>query len=141
LPKWFSVLHAKYRTPVNSILFMGGVALAASTAVLIGARSQEAFALLQIWSWTFYGLAYLALFSIPLFSAKEKCLRPRFWMRAGAATAFAVTLLFVLLSVLPVVSVASVWMYSLKIAVVVLAANFAGWMIYRAGGRAGRTIG
>jgi len=141
LPNWFSVLHAKYRTPVNSILFMGGVALAASTAVLIGARSQEAFALLQIWSWTFYGLAYLALFSIPLFAAKDKGLRPRFWMRAGAATAFAVTLLFVLLSVLPVVSVASVWMYSLKIAVVVLAANFAGWMIYRAGGRAAHTSG
>jgi amino acid transporter len=141
LPKWFAVLHAKYRTPVNSILFMGGVALAASTAVLIGARNQEAFVLLQIWSWTFYGLAYLTMFAIPLFSAKEKGIRPGLWLRVGAATAFAVTLLFVLLSVLPVVPVASVWKYSLKISVVVLTANLAGWMIYRAGTRAAGATG
>lgn len=133
LPRWFTVLHAKYRTPVNSILFMGGVALAASTAVLVGARNQEAFSLLQIWAWTFYGMAYLALFAIPLFSAKAKGLRPGLWLRMGAAAAFAVTLLFVLLSVSPVIEVASVWIYSLKIALVVLGANFVGWMIYRAG--------
>ncbi len=132
LPHWFSVLHKKYRTPVNSILFMGGAALAASIAVLIGARNQESFALLQIWSWTFYGFAYLVLFAIPLFSAKEKGIRPGAWLRAGAGAAFAVTLLFVLLSVLPVVPVASVWKYSLKIALVVLAANSLGWIIYRA---------
>ena len=131
LPDWFSVLHAKYRTPVNSILFMGGVALAASTAVLIGAKSQEAFVLLQIWSWSFYGLAYLALFAIPLFAAKEKGIRPHTWLRAGAATGFAVIFLFLILAVLPIVPVASVWKYSLKIALVVIAANLAGWMIYR----------
>jgi glutamate:GABA antiporter len=135
LPSWFTVLHAKYRTPVNSILFMGGVALAASTAVLAGVRNQEAFTLLQIWTWTFYGLAYLALFAIPLFSSKEKGIRPRPWLRTGAAAAFVVTLLFVLLSVLPVIPVASVWKYSLKIALVVLGANLLGWMIYRAGQR------
>jgi amino acid transporter len=133
LPPWFTVLHAKYRTPVNSILFMGGVALAASTAVLIGARNQEAFSLLQIWAWTFYGMAYLALFAIPLFSPKAKGLRPGLWLRIGAAAAFAVTLLFVLLSVSPVIEVASVWKYSLKIALVVLGANSVGWMIYHAG--------
>ncbi|MGB6474284.1 MAG: APC family permease [Candidatus Sulfotelmatobacter sp.] len=133
LPRWFTVLHSKYRTPVNSILFMGGVALAASTAVLIGARNQEAFSLLQIWAWTFYGMAYLALFAIPLFSPKAKGLRPGLWLRIGAAAAFAVTLLFVLLSVSPVIEVASVWKYSLKIALVVLGANSVGWMIYRAG--------
>jgi len=41
--------------------------------------------------------------------------------------------LFVLLSVSPVIEVASVWKYSLKIALVVLGANFIGWTIYRAG--------
>jgi amino acid transporter len=133
LPRWFTVLHAKYRTPVNSILFMGGVALAASTAVLIGARNQEAFSLLQIWAWTFYGMAYLALFAIPLFSPKAKGIRPGLGLRIGAAAAFTVTLLFVLLSVSPVIEVASVWKYSLKIALVVLGANLAGWTIYRVG--------
>jgi hypothetical protein len=44
-----------------------------------------------------------------------------------------VTLLFVLLSVSPVIEVASVWRYSLEISLVVLGANSVGWMIYRAG--------
>jgi amino acid transporter len=61
LPEWFTRLHQKYKTPVNSILFMGAVSLAASVAVLFGAGNQEAFATLQIWTWTFYGFAYLVM--------------------------------------------------------------------------------
>jgi len=133
LPAWFTRLHPKYRTPVNSTLFMGGVALVASMAVLIGAGSQESFVLLQIWAWTFYGFAYLAKFAIPLFSAKEKGLRPGTWLRIGAASGFLVTLLFICLSVLPVIPVASVSRYAMKIALVVIGANALGWMIYRAG--------
>lgn len=133
LPQWFTRLHPKYRTPVNSILFMGAVALAASIAVLIGTGSQESFVLLQIWAWTFYGLAYLAKFAIPLFAAKEKGLRPGGWLRLGAASGFLVTLLFVVLSVQPVIPVASKVGYSLKVAGFVVGANILGWMIYRAG--------
>ena len=135
LPKWFSVLHAKHRTPVNSILFMGGVALAASVAVLFGAGNQESFALLQTWGWTFYGLAYLTMFAIPLFSAKDKGLRPRLWLQLGCASGFLVTLLFVVLSVVPVIPVQSLWKYWVKVILVVVAANWFGWMIYRAGQR------
>jgi amino acid transporter len=140
LPQWFTRLHPKYRTPVNSILFMGGVALAASIAVLIGTGSQESFVLLQIWAWTFYGLAYLAKFAIPLFSAKEKGLRPGGWLRLGAASGFLVTLLFVVLSVQPVIPVASKLGYSLKVAGFVVGANFLGWMIYRAGQQKGAKV-
>lgn len=133
LPRWFTVLHPKYSTPVNSILFMGGIALVASAGVLIGAGNQEAFVLLQIWSWTFYGLAYLAMFAIPLFAGKGKGIRPALWLRVLAACGLGVTLLFVLLSVFPIVDVASKWGYSAKIAGVVLGANMLGWVIYRAG--------
>jgi glutamate:GABA antiporter len=135
LSKWFTVLHPKYRTPVNSILFMGGIALAASTAVLIGAGNQEAFVLLQIWSWTFYGLAYLALFAIPLFSAKAKGIRPGAWLRFGSACGFSVMLIFLALSIFPIIDVESKWAYSFKIVVVVIGANLVGWAIYRAGQR------
>jgi amino acid transporter len=133
LPAWFTRLHPKYRTPTNSTLFMGGVALAASIAVLIGAGSQESFVLLQIWAWTFYGFAYLAKFAIPIFSAKEKGLRPGLWLRIAAASGFLMTLLFVSLSVLPVIPVASASTYAMKIALVVLGANLVGWIIYRVG--------
>jgi len=135
LPRWFAILHPKYRTPVNSILFMGGIALAASAGVLIGAGNQEAFVLLQIWSWTFYGLAYLAMFAIPLFAAKAKGIRPALWLRVLAAFGLLVTLIFVALSIFPIVDVASKWGYSAKIAGVVLGANLLGWAIYRAGQR------
>ena len=133
LPPWFTRLHAKYRTPVNSTLFMGGVALAASMAVLVGAGSQESFVLLQIWAWTFYGLAYLAKFAIPLISAKEKGLRPGRWLQIAAASGFLMTLLFVGLSVTPVIPVASKVGYFLKVLLVIVGANILGWMIYRAG--------
>lgn len=136
LPRWFSKLHPQYRTPVNSILFMGAVAFASSVAVLIGSGSQESFILLQTWTWTFYGLAYLVKFAIPLVSAKEKGLRPAPWLQLGAATGFLVTLLFVLLSVQPVIPVASKLIYLLKVVVVVVGANLLGWTIYRTGQRA-----
>lgn len=133
LPRWFTALHPRYRTPVNSILFMGGVALVASTAVLFGAGSQEAFALLQIWSWTFYGLAYLTMFAIPLFARRRTGIRPGVWLRIGAASGMTVTASFVLLAVFPIVDVTSRLAYSLKVVLVVLGVNLMGWMIYRAG--------
>jgi amino acid transporter len=135
LPAWFSGLHARYKTPVNSILFLGGATLAASVAALIGVGEQEAYELLLTWGFTFYGIAYLALFAIPLLAAKATGIRPRFALRVAAASGFVVTLLFVALSIFPIIHVESESRYSLKIAGVVVGANLLGWMIYRAGQR------
>jgi amino acid transporter len=135
LPSWFSRLHARYKTPVNSILFLGGATLAASIAALIGVGEQEAYELLLTWGFTFYGAAYLALFAIPLLAPKATGIRPGLALRVAAMSGFLVTLLFVALSIFPVIDVASSWRYSAKIAVVVLGANLIGWMIYRAGQR------
>ena len=131
----------------TSILFVGAVALVASIAASVGAGNQEAFVLLQIWSWTFYGLAYLAMFAIPLFRRKmaveEKSVdrsipntgttRPRAWLRLLALSGFLITLLFVALSIFPIVDVTSRFAYSMKIVLVVLGANLIGWLVYRAG--------
>jgi amino acid transporter len=135
LPAWFSRLHTRYKTPVNSILFLGGATLAASVAALIGVGEQEAYELLLTWGFTFYGVAYLALFAIPLLAPKASGIRPGLALRVAAASGFLVTALFVALSIFPVIDVPSSWRYSLKIAVVVLGANLIGWMIYRAGGQ------
>jgi hypothetical protein len=43
------------------------------------------------------------------------------------------TLLYVVLSIFPIVDMQSLWGYSLKIAGGVLGANALGWAIYRAG--------
>lgn len=133
LPSWFSHLHARYKTPMNSILFLGGATLAASIAALIGVGEQEAYELLLTWGFTFYGIAYVALFAIPLFSSKQRGIRPSVALRVAAGSGLLVTMLFVGLSIFPVIDVASSWRYSVKIAAVVLGANILGWMIYRAG--------
>jgi glutamate:GABA antiporter len=131
LPKWFTRLHPKHRTPVNSILFLGAVTLVASTAVLIGVGQQEAFELLQIWGFTFYAIAYLALFAIPLLAARSTAFRSPPWLRILALSGFLLTLLFVLLSVFPIIRVESEAAYTLKTIAVLLSANFGGLLLYR----------
>jgi ABC-type transport system involved in cytochrome c biogenesis permease subunit len=91
-------------------------------------------------AFTFYAVAYLALFAIPFLSRKDRRLRPRFWLRLTAVSGFLMTLLYVVLSISPIVDVESSWGYSLKICTVVLGANFLGWAIYRAGRRNGRRV-
>ena len=53
LPAWFTRLHPKYKTPVNSIFFAGAVAMAVSIVVLIGIGEQEAFELLLVLAFAF----------------------------------------------------------------------------------------
>ena len=135
LPEWFSRLHRVYKTPVNSILLVAAATLAASVAALIGVGPQEAYELLLTWGFTFYALAYLALFAIPFLSPKGRGLRPGLWLQLAAVSGFLMTLLYVVLSVFPIIDVDSSSRYSLKVAAVVLGANLLGWMIYRAGQR------
>jgi len=135
VPEWFSRLNPRYRTPVNSVMFLGAATVVVAGAALIGVGPQEAYELLLTWSFTFYGIAYLALFAIPIFSPKERGLRPPLWIRLAAASGLLVTLLFVALSIFPIIDVDNSWRYSLKIAGAVFVANLLGWMIYRAGQR------
>jgi amino acid transporter len=135
LPEWFSRLHPRYKTPINSVLFLGAATLVVALTALIGVGQQESYELLLTWSFTFYGIAYLALFAIPIFSPKTRGLRPPLWVRLAAASGLLVTLLFVVLSIFPVIDVDNSWRYSLKIAGVVMGANLLGWMVYRAGQR------
>jgi glutamate:GABA antiporter len=131
LPDWFAKLHPKYKTPVNSILFIGGVAFAAALAALIGAGAEEAYELLLTGSFTFYGLAYLAMFAIPLFARKESGLRPGVWLRLAAGCGFLVTLLFVVLSAIPIIDVRNAGLYALKTLGVLVGANALGLFLYR----------
>lgn len=135
LPEWFTRLHAKYKTPVNSILLLGGITMATGVVVLAGVGDQEAFVLLQTWGFTFYGLAYLALFAIPLFARKALGIRPALWLRIAAVSGFVVTLLFVLLSISPIISVKSESAYAVKTAAVLIGSNALGLVLYRLGSR------
>jgi len=58
-------------------------------------------ALALIYDMLYQGVAAGALFAIPIFSRKERGLRPRLWVRVAAASGLLATLLFVALSILP----------------------------------------
>jgi amino acid transporter len=135
LPEWFSRLHPRYKTPFNSVLFLGAATLVVALLALLGVGHEESYELLLTWSFTFYGIAYLALFAIPIFSRKERGLRPGGWVRMAAVSGLLVTLVFVLLSVFPIINVGSSLRYSLKIAGVVLGANIVGWVVLRTGSK------
>jgi len=130
LPQWFTGLHPKYKTPINSILFIAGVTFAASVGVLIGVNEQEAFSLVQIWAFTLYGLAYLVMFAIPLVGNRKLPVKPRIWLRVAAASGFMVTLLFVALSIFPVIDVPHPASYAWKTVAVVVGANILGGVFY-----------
>ena len=130
LPAWFTRLHPKYRTPVNSIFFGAGVAIAAAVAVLIGVGEQEAFELLLVVAFAFYATAYLALFAIPLLARHKLGFECGLLLRIGAASGFVITLLYIVLSVFPIVDVQSSWEYSAKTAGGIIGANLLGIAIY-----------
>jgi hypothetical protein len=84
-------------------------------------------------AFAFYATAYLALFAIPLLARKEMRIRPALWLCIGAVSGLLVTLLYILLSVFPIVDVRSSWEYSAKTAIGLLGANAMGIVVYRWG--------
>jgi amino acid transporter len=130
LPKWFTRLHPRSRTPVNSILVVGAVTLVLALGSLIGTGTQEAFQLLENAGGIMYAMAYVALFSIPLFGARRIGWQPPLWLKIASASGLAVTILYSILSVFPIIDVASWQMFALKVGGVVVGANVLGAGLY-----------
>src|SRR5881409_2473261 len=93
LPAWFTRLHARYQTPVNSIVLVGAAALAFGLLGISGVGMQEAFQLLDNAAGIFYALTYVVLFAIPLFAAGRIGLRAPLWLRVASASGVLVSLL------------------------------------------------
>ncbi|MFP5265454.1 MAG: APC family permease [Blastocatellia bacterium] len=135
LPEWFTRLHPRYRTPVNSVLFVGAVTLAIGLAGLIGVGEQEAFQLLWNASGIFYALTYLVMFAIPLAGLRQAGARAPLWLKGAAGSGFLMTLLYVALSVFPIVKVESQGAFAAKIIAVIVGANMIGATIFLFAGR------
>jgi glutamate:GABA antiporter len=135
LPSWFTKLHPRYRTPVNSILFVGLVAMAFGAAGIAGVGEQEAFQLLENAAGIFYGIAYLVMFAIPIIGLREAERRPSMFLRIAAGSGFAVTGLYVVLSIFPIIDVASWMAFATKISTVVIGLNVVGAALYYAARR------
>ena len=129
LPSWFTKLHAKHKTPVNSILFVGGATLAMGVVGLIGVGKQEAFQLLWNASAVFYALTYLVMFAIPLIGLRNSNLRPPLWLKIAALSGFLMTLLDVGLSIVPIIQVESRLTFAVKIGGLIVITNLIGLAI------------
>ncbi|MEI6245266.1 MAG: APC family permease, partial [Acidobacteriota bacterium] len=126
LPAWFSRLHAKYQTPVNSILLVGACSFGLSMLSNIGVGQAEAFQLLFNAGGMFYALTYVVMFAIPIFGLRGVTPRPPLWLRIASASGLVMTLLYIGLSVFPIIKVASVAVFALKITTVIVAMNLIG---------------
>jgi glutamate:GABA antiporter len=127
LPAWFTRLHPRYRTPTNSILFVGAITLALSLAGQVGVGLQEAFQLLENVSGILYGFTYLALFAIPLVG---RSWRAPLWLKIVSASGFAVTALYCALSIFPIIDVESASTFTIKIVVALVIAELIGIGLY-----------
>jgi glutamate:GABA antiporter len=130
LPTWFARLHARYHTPVNSILFVGAVTLVFSLASLIGVKEQEAFQLQDNAANVFYALIYMVLFAIPLVASKRFGVRAPLWLKVAAASGFVVSVIAAFFTIFPIIDVESRFWFAAKIIAVVVGANALGAAVY-----------
>ncbi len=92
LPVWFSRLHPRYKTPINSIIFVGTITLVIAIASQIGAGIQEAFQLVDNAANVFYGIVYFMMFAIPIFGAATIRAGAPIWLRFAAVCGLVVSL-------------------------------------------------
>jgi glutamate:GABA antiporter len=130
LPAWFTKLHAKRRTPVNSILFVGAMILAMGLAGIAGVGEQEAYQLLQNAAGSFYAITYLVMFAIPIIGLRGVQPRPSLWLKIASGSGFLMTLLYVVVSVFPIVQVKNGLSFMVKVGGVIIAANIVGAVIF-----------
>lgn len=134
IPAWFSRLHPRYRTPVNSVLFIGVCAVAFAAASLANVGEQEAFQLLGNAAGILYGFSYLVLFAIPLVGLRGQ--RAPLAIRVVAVFGAATTALYMVLSVSPIVAVESRAAFAVKVGGTVLVTFAIGVALYHRGKRA-----
>ena len=130
LPPWFSQLHPKYRTPVNSIMLVGVLSLGIALLSLIGVGQAEAFQLIWNAGGMFYALTYIVMFAIPIFGLRGVSTRPALWLKVASWSGLLMTVLYVALSIFPIIQVASVATFAFKISLVIVVANAIGIGLY-----------
>ncbi|HKU77725.1 MAG TPA: APC family permease [Pyrinomonadaceae bacterium] len=130
LPAWFSRLHSRYKTPINSILFVGIVTVVIAFASLTGVHAHEAFQLIDNAGGVFYALTYLVLFAIPLFGMKALGVKAPWWLKIACASGFIVTLIYIRFAIAPITEVENLQAFALKIVATVVIANAVGLGIY-----------
>ena len=135
LPAWFTRLHPNYKTPINSILFVGAVTLVLGLLSLTGVGVQEAFQLLDNAGGVFYAATYCVLFAIPIVGMKGFGVRAPWWLQVACASGFIASVVYMCFTIVPIINVTSRLTFALKIIATVVLANAVGVTIYTLGKR------
>ncbi|MBO0695922.1 MAG: APC family permease [Verrucomicrobia bacterium] len=130
LPSWFSRLHPRYKTPINSIMFVGAITLVIAVSSQIGAGLQEAFQLVDNAANVFYGIVYTVMFAIPIAGAAAVRTGARMWLRLAAGCGLVVCLLAIFFTIYPIIDVPNRLVFAAKIIAVTLLANLIGITIF-----------
>jgi hypothetical protein len=101
-----------------------------SIAGLIGVGKQEAFQLLWNASGLFYALTYVALFAIPIFGLRNANTAVPIWLKIAALSGLLMTLLYISLSLVPIINVESRLSFGLKVGSLIVIANAIGFTIF-----------
>jgi ABC-type multidrug transport system permease subunit len=81
-------------------------------------------------SGAFYALTYLAMFALPVLASARLGGRPPRALVVAAVSGFLMTLLYLVLSVVPIVGVVSRWAFAARIIVTLALANLVGAALY-----------
>jgi amino acid transporter len=138
-PVWFTRLHPRFRTPVNSLVVIVGIAVLFSLVTSAGAGTQEAFQLANTSSNTCFSVYYLLMFLVPLVIGARRYWkggpRPGAIVRVACVCGIGITLLTTVFNVFPIIDVPSPWMFGLKVAATAMLINWVGAMVYWRGAR------
>jgi len=133
VPQWFTRLHPRWRTPVNSIVFVAVLVMLFILLSMLGVEEQEASQLLANASIVLYAITYVSLFALPVFGRGIlRTALPR-WLKAVSMAGLLASLVSLFIAVYPIVDVVSKTAYAAKICSIVAIANMAGILIYRSG--------
>ncbi len=132
IPTWFSRLHPRYRTPTNAIQVTALLIAALLILASAGVRASEAFAVLNNASNVLYGLAYLAMFAIPVVGAKllRNCIPT--WVKVLCFVGFCAVAFSLSTSAYPFVDVPNPLGFATKVIGTTALSNLLGYAFYRA---------
>jgi amino acid transporter len=123
VPRWFTRLHPRWRTPVNSISCMAVLVFMLLVLSTAGVHAQEAYQLLSNASITHYEIAYLAMFAVPLVGRAALRRKLPTWLKFTSIAGVLSTLFSLLISAYPFVNVVDTRVYAIKIVSTVVVSN------------------
>ncbi len=130
LPRWWSELHPRFRTPSKAIGAVTAIMFALGVLSLLGAGNQEA---VQVSVGAGFGglcITYMLLFSVILFGVPAGI-----GIRIGAGAAFLVALIAFFFEIVPLGEVASPLLFAIKVVAAVCTLNGLGAFLYWRGKR------